>query len=83
MKLQYVQPEFNCCIAVNTLSQWQVDFINNCPDIKWWDIDRITFQDKYWDHLYFSELDEDVTVMQHLDSYPELMVTFNDIFIEV
>lgn len=81
-KLKFVQPEFNCCLAGNTLSQWQADFINNCPDIVWYDNDKMGFQDKYWDHLYFSVLDEDVTAMQHLESYPEVMITFNDIFIE-
>jgi hypothetical protein len=82
MTLKYVQPKVNCCLAVNTLSQWQVDFINTCPDIAWWDEDRVEFQDKSWDHLYFSELDEDVTAVQHLESDSDVMVTFNDIFIE-
>ena len=82
IKLKYVHPTFDCCLAVEDLSQEQVDFINNCTDIDWWDEDRITFQDTYWDHLYFGTLDENVTAMQHLELDLEVMITFEDIFID-
>ena len=83
IKLKYVQPLKDVIILVNTLSDWQKDYLNK--HLVFRDIDRIGsyFGGEVYHKLCFSKfLDGSSSwiMIKHPTHFP--VVSFNDIFIE-
>ena len=83
MTLKYVQPNEEVVILVNTLSDWQKDFLNN--NLEFMDNDSIgsSFEGKFYNKVIYARMSSN-SWHWLMVSHPTRCkkVTFNDIFIE-